>query len=920
VKLARPNPVFRIDRVLGISDKDVNAMERCILTACVLLLCLPLSAVAGLDEPAVKALDDLRHSETPPSPQRKPWLLIPHAGMKSEGCERQRLQNVETSFGDVQKLSAELRAEMLARQPVLTTQRQQRMRDERAQVIVSDLRRLVRDPQLLVALGKAFFWDQQVGSDGQTACASCHFRAGADARPISFGMPLRLAVALPGGGEFAGTGLEPSCELRADQILRVYENRWGGMVNFSGQLNVLAVQGLRKLTMAAQAGGPFPVQQVRERLQLLQLVDGAPEDVRVGWQGLLSAVSGAGVAEAGVGSAEGFAVEILTRLQLVLDALLYSGAVRTVDAAAAAEYAAVSFSPGTSVSELQGRWPGLSSDQLLGVTGLGRALAPQETQLQPELQQASVVKSACDQLLPATFQRRRELPRNAPSVINAVFSDRLFHDGRADSVFNGYDHLGDEAGPDGYGKWVVRDGRWCRVLVRLPDAALASQSTAPLLSASEMSWFGRQYHHVARKLLDRVPLSHQQVAETDSHLGRLVRDGRVIMTYRQLIKRVFCDEWWCGGQVPAVAERDALTGHALRLQQMEANFSLFWGVAVMAYQQQLVSDQSEFDDLMRLRRAGESVTAGKSSEQALRAKSILAGYRAFQDHACADCHRGPEFAGGTRATVFGPVLEFEDPLDPLNDAGLENQFLVFLGGGGAGRDERIERMLFWPDRAARFYDSGYYNIGVTSDRPASLQSGLSADQRLCVRFDPGVGGEVELDLRSESDALQSVAGTFGQGLPLPLLTRATGLPFSLARRRADRWSVVQGAFRTPGLRNIALTGPYFHAAFRGDKQSQKFANLHDVLEHYAAPYNELGRENADLHPALRADPETGVRETAIPTSQYADVVQFLEALTDPRVARREAPFDHPALQIPLTSAVTPEGQTATENLQQAKDF
>jgi len=29
---------------------------------------------------------------------------------------------------------------------------------------------------------------------------------------------------------------------------------------------------------------------------------------------------------------------------------------------------------------LQGRWPGLTSDQLLGVTGLGRALAPQEYQ------------------------------------------------------------------------------------------------------------------------------------------------------------------------------------------------------------------------------------------------------------------------------------------------------------------------------------------------------------------------------------------------------------------------------------------------------------------------------------------------------------------------------------------------------------
>jgi cytochrome c peroxidase len=32
-----------------------------------------------------------------------------------------------------------------------------------------------------LALGKALFWDQQVGSDGQ-ACASCHFNAGADGR------------------------------------------------------------------------------------------------------------------------------------------------------------------------------------------------------------------------------------------------------------------------------------------------------------------------------------------------------------------------------------------------------------------------------------------------------------------------------------------------------------------------------------------------------------------------------------------------------------------------------------------------------------------------------------------------------------------------------------------------------------------
>lgn len=41
---------------------------------------------------------------------------------------------------------------------------------------------LVRDRAALTALGKALFWDMQVGSDGRTACATCHFHAGADHR------------------------------------------------------------------------------------------------------------------------------------------------------------------------------------------------------------------------------------------------------------------------------------------------------------------------------------------------------------------------------------------------------------------------------------------------------------------------------------------------------------------------------------------------------------------------------------------------------------------------------------------------------------------------------------------------------------------------------------------------------------------
>ena len=42
--------------------------------------------------------------------------------------------------------------------------------------------RYVLNQTALVILGKALFWDMQAGSDGKTACATCHFHAGADHR------------------------------------------------------------------------------------------------------------------------------------------------------------------------------------------------------------------------------------------------------------------------------------------------------------------------------------------------------------------------------------------------------------------------------------------------------------------------------------------------------------------------------------------------------------------------------------------------------------------------------------------------------------------------------------------------------------------------------------------------------------------
>lgn len=46
----------------------------------------------------------------------------------------------------------------------------------------SNLAEFVANKQQAIALGKALFWEMRVGSDGITACASCHFNAGADSR------------------------------------------------------------------------------------------------------------------------------------------------------------------------------------------------------------------------------------------------------------------------------------------------------------------------------------------------------------------------------------------------------------------------------------------------------------------------------------------------------------------------------------------------------------------------------------------------------------------------------------------------------------------------------------------------------------------------------------------------------------------
>jgi hypothetical protein len=102
--------------------------------------------------------------------------------------------------------------------PPLSTDLDQLPGDLRAVAVPtpSNLGDFVRDPAMARALGKALFWDMQVGSDGVQACASCHFRAGADPRSknqVSPGLKR-----MPGADLTYSTGTGPNRQLETSDF------------------------------------------------------------------------------------------------------------------------------------------------------------------------------------------------------------------------------------------------------------------------------------------------------------------------------------------------------------------------------------------------------------------------------------------------------------------------------------------------------------------------------------------------------------------------------------------------------------------------------------------------------------------------------------------------------------------------------
>ncbi|MGH9636361.1 MAG: cytochrome-c peroxidase, partial [Candidatus Angelobacter sp.] len=546
----------------------------------------------------------------------------------------------------------------------------------------AELADLIQDKNAAIALGKAFFWEMQFGSDGQTACATCHSNAGADSRTMN----------------------------QADPGLR----RVDGNGNPAADSN----------TFFAGFGPNHALS-----LSDFPLHTSARDNNNI------------------VGSQGVFRYNFN-------DVVLGQGAENETSVA----------DPVWSISDGNGG--------MLNV--------------------------------------RRSTPRNAPSVINAVFNYRNFWDGRAQRTFNGVNPFG-AGDPNAHLLQVDPNNpaSTIEVTLRLSNSSLASQSVGPPGSDVEMSAAGRPFVKIGKKMLTVTPLALQQVAPDDSVLGSLsaAPGNGLNTTYVSMIQAAFLPKWWSSNVVVDANSNVLFNGtpqNTDEYSQMEYNFSMFWGVAIQMYESTLVSDSSRFDQFM------------EGNRSALTSLEQLGLNRFEGKGGCINCHNGAEFTDATVSNVLhhgGSVVEQ-------------------LPGG-------------------RWHDIGFHNIGV---RPTDDDMGIAAS-------DPS--GLASLSVAQ----LASMGQVSGTQVP-------AGAPVS-----------VGGAVKTPGLRNVELTAPFF---VNGGQ-----ATLGQVVDFYS---HRGDFPSADMDPNLE-------RASFGPLDKIA-VVAFLKSLTDERVRSQSAPFDHPSITVPNGGTVT----------------
>ena len=338
--------------------------------------------------------------------------------------------------------------------------------------------------------------------------------------------------------------------------------------------------------------------------------------------------------------------------------------------------------------------------------------------------------------------------------------------------------------------------------------------------------------------------------------------------------------------------------------QMEINFPMFWGLALQKYQHSLVSDQSRFDIAEE---AGCFVPGARIPGQGpprfeqgpnlpgcysanLWSANEEAGRTAFNGFApgqggCTACHGGNMFTNAA-----------------MDNEGNFNT-LTLLGFGPPGAQPVLA-------------DNGFQNTGTNV---LAQDLGQYATDAYGIPLSYTMQIVARLTIDPQADICKTVATGPRAGGTVCDAEGNSRLDPNLLGTRVE----VAGAMKSPSLRNIGLTPPYFH--YGG------YSNLHDVLDFYnrggshrdlpencdpgtpgtgpGTPSNCKGDTSGsgpegktpfeDI--AALDDKGTNVAGAITPRGMSDEtidnMIEFMLALSDDRVMCDAGPFDHPELII-----------------------
>lgn len=442
---------------------------------------------------------------------------------------------------------------------------------------------------------------------------------------------------------------------------------------------------------------------------------------------------------------------------------------------------------------------------------------------------------------------RQVTGRNTPSTINAVYNFRNFWDGLAQNEFNGQNPFG-KRDPDAA---VLKSGGLLYTQIKaekisLNNASLASQAVGPPTSSVEESADGRKFTDIGQKLTRETgkklralkPLAKQLVAPDDSVLGSLSNwpNPGLKTTYTQLIKAAFKPEWWKSNQLITIGPDKSIRlgdtlsnvlGPILSGLSIDADgvveaidlppnqFTMMdYNFALFMGLAIQMYESTLVSDNTPFDQYREGNTSALTAQQQ-RGLELFVKPTTQKGAGCILCHSGAEFTSASVANV--------------EKSGRITPFAIPNVGNFA-------------------FDTGMFNVGL---RPSSEDLGVGNN-------DPFGNSLSEAKLAQDGKFQQ----IFGEA---PNVTVDPTSDIVLK----------DGVFKTPGLRNVELTAPYFH---NGGKLT-----LRQVVDFY----NRGGDFPGGVLPVLNLSED-----------DKQALVTFMKGLTDERVRYEKAPFDHPQLKVP----------------------